>query len=123
MITDTSPWYVNDSFFYATSWDVNSVYSYATTNGVTWNETLFADVNSVVSGAGVTRVTVDECGRKWVLRDSNTMIIYDDNGTHIRNFVLPSTGIFDVLFMDNYVTYLSDSSTGNIIRLDPNITC
>ena len=116
-------WYVNDSFFYATSWDVNSVYSYVTTNGVTWNETLFANVNSLVSGAGAAHVTVDECGRKWVSRGSNTTIIYDSGGTHIGNFILPSTEIFDTLFMDNYVMYLSDSVGGKIIRFDPHVAC
>ena len=34
--------YVNDSFFYATSWDGNRVYSHATSDGVTWTETLVA---------------------------------------------------------------------------------
>ena len=80
-------WYVNDSFFYVTSWDVNSVYSYATTNGVTWNETLFANVNSVGGGGGATHVTVDECGRKWVSLVTSTMVIYDGNGTYLANFV------------------------------------
>jgi hypothetical protein len=41
--------YVNDSFFYATSWDDNSVYSHATMNGVTWTEALFVDVNTIVA--------------------------------------------------------------------------
>ena len=117
-------WYVNDSFFYATSWDARSVYSHATANGVTWNQSLFANLNSVMSGYGSTHVTVDECGRKWVSLVANKMIIYDDNGTYIGNFVLPSASIFDALFLDNYVMYLSDqSSGGNIIRLDPRITC
>ena len=116
-------WYVNDSFFYATSWDANSVHSYATTDSVTWNETLFANVSSVVSGARATYMTVDECGRKWLSVGGTTMIIYDDNGTHIGSFDVPSTGIFDALFMDKYVMYLSDQAGKKIIRLDPHITC
>ena len=116
--------YVNDSFFYATSWTRNSVYSHATTDGVMWNESLFANVNTVVSGDGAAHVTIDECGRKWVSRVDSTMIIYDSGGAHIVNFTLPSVGIFDAMFLNNYVLYVADSwGGGRLIRLDPNITC
>ena len=116
-------WYVNDSFFYATSWNNNSVYSHATADGITWNKTLFANVNAVPSGGGAAHVMVDECGRRWISRGDDTMIIYDGNGTYIGNFTLSSVGIFDALFTDNYVMYLSNSSGGRIIRLDPHLAC
>ena len=117
-------WYVNDSFFYATSWGSNSVYSHATADGITWNEKLFANVNTVLSGAGAAHVMVDECGRKWISRVASAMIIYDSGGTHIGNFTLPSAGIFDAMFMDNYVLYVTDQSGGGkVVRLDPHITC
>ena len=122
-LTPHGLWYVNDSFFHATSWDGNSVYSYATTNGVNWNSTLFANLSTVVNGNGVSHVTVDECGRRWVSRENNIMIIYDGNGTYIGNFTLSSDRIFDALFTDNYVMYLSNSSGGRIIRLDPHLAC
>ena len=116
-------WYVNDSFLYATSWTGNSVYSHATTDGVTWIETLFTNVNTVVSGDGAADVTVDECGRKWVSRNAGTMIIYDRSGTYVGNLTLSLVGIIDVMFMDNYVMYLSDYPGGKIVRLDPHVTC
>ena len=116
-------WYVNDSFFYATSWNNNSVYSHATADGITWNEKLFANVNAVPSGGRAAHVMVDECGRRWVSQESNTMIIYDGNGTYIGNFTLPSISIFDALLADNYVMYLSDSLGNRIIRLDPHLSC
>ena len=116
-------WYVNDSFFYATSWNGNSVYSHTTTDGVTWNETLFANVNTVVSGAGAAHVMIDECGRRWVSRASDMMIIYDSAGNHIGNFTLPLVGIFDALFLDNYVLHIADKWGGRIIRLDPHVRC
>ena len=117
-------WYVNDSFLYATSWTGNSVYSHATTDGVTWIETLFTNVNTVVSGDGAADVTVDECGRKWVSRNAGTMIIYDRSGTYVGNLTLSSVGIFDAMFLNNYVLYVADSwGGGRLIRLDPNITC
>ena len=115
--------YVNDSFFYATSWNRNSVYLYATIDGLTWNETLFANVNNVVNGATAAHVTIDECGRRWVSIFQNTMVIYDSDGAYIGNLTLPFNTIFDALFMDNYVLYLSDYSGGKIVRLDPHITC
>jgi hypothetical protein len=116
-------WCMNDSFFYATSWNGNRVYSHSTSDGVTWNETLFADVNIIVSGAGVTHVSVDECGRKWISRNAGTMIIYDRSGAYVGNFTFALNGIVDAKFMDNYVMYLSDYEGGKIARLDPHITC
>ena len=115
--------YVNDSFFYATSWNRNSVYSYATIDGLTWNETLFANVNNVVNGATAAHVTIDECGRRWISTFQNTMVIYDSDGAYIGNFTLALNTIFDALFMNNYVLYLSDYMGGKIVRLDRHITC
>ena len=116
-------WYVNDSFFHATSWDWNSVYSHATTNGVSWNETLFANVNNVVNTGGVTHVMVDECGRRWASGDGNTLIIYDSSGVYVGNLSIATGGIFDALITDNYVLYISDFSASKVLRLDPHITC
>ena len=116
-------WYVNDSFFYATSWNANSVYSYATVDGVTWNETLFANVNTIVASGGVTHVSVDGYERRWMSRGGNTMLIYDSSRVYVGNFTLPSNGVFDALFIDNCSMYLSDYVGGQIIRLDPHVTC
>ena len=101
--------YVNDFFFYATSWDGNSVFSHTTIDGVTWTETLFANLNVIVSSGEVAHVMIDDCGRRWVSRASGTMIIYGSGGAHIGNFKLPSVGIFHALFMDNYVLYVANS--------------
>ena len=115
-------WYVNDSFFYATSWDANSVYSYTTEDGVTWTEKLFADVSLVADG-GVSHVMVDACERRWVSRADSTLFIYDSEGKLIGKFGLASVGIFDAMFLDNYVLYVTDLWGGKIMRLDPGIKC
>ena len=52
------------------------------------------------------------------------MIIYDDEGSYLGKLTFSSVGIFNVMFMDNYVLYVADSlSEGRIIRFDPHMTC
>ena len=99
---------VNDSFFYATSWDWNSVYSYTTTDGVTWSEALFVDMRTVVNQTGGAHLTVDECGRRWVSRADSAILIYDRGGSLLGNFSVEWSSIFNVLFTNNYVMYLAD---------------
>jgi hypothetical protein len=99
------------------------VNSHTTTDGVTWTETWFATVITIVNSGRVIHMTVDECGRRWVSRADSTMIIYGSDGTYLGNFTLASVGIFDAMFMDDHVLYVADSWGGNIIRLDPRTTC
>ena len=113
---------VNDSFFHVTSWDSSRVYSHATTDGVTWTESLFTDTRNIINTTGANNVAVDECGRRWVSRGFDTMLIYDSVGGYIGNFTVAMSAIFDVVLMENYVMYLSDLG-GRVIRLHPHIEC
>ena len=118
-------WYVNDSFFYATSWGESTIYSYVTNNSVSWTQTLFADVRPVLNGAGGggSHVVLDESGRRWFSLYQFGVAIFDAQGTFLYNYNTVTNGLFDVMFVDNYVMYVSEIVAGKILRLDPNITC
>ncbi len=116
----------NDSFFYLTSYETNSVYSYsAIENSTSWIARLVINTGSITSNTGGTFVTIDECGRYWFSLDTYIVKIFDSLGSWIGNFSLGSGAIMDVLIGDNYVMYFSDrnSSRGRIIRIDPHIQC
>ena len=116
-------WYVNDSFFYATSWNGKTVYAHATADGVTWTETLFADTSLKASSSGASNMIIDECERRWITIPNSGMIIYDSGGSFLGRFTPTWSGIFDAILMPDYVMYLSDWSNNQIIRLDPHIEC
>lgn len=92
-----------------------------------WNEALFINTRLVTntSGNGGTgsHVTVDECQRSWVSIFNFGLFVYDTQGSLITNFNVLGRGLFDVIFIDNYVMYVSDNLGGGILRFDPGITC
>jgi hypothetical protein len=116
----------NDSFFYATSYPTNSIYSYSVVqNSSSWFEKLIINTNSNTSTTGGTFMTIDECGRYWFSIEMNFIEIFDSFGNWIGNFSLGNAKIMDLLIADNYVMYLSDSRTigTRILRIDPHIQC
>ena len=116
--------YVNDSFFYATSWNWKNVYSYATNDdGATWNESLYIDTNGLSNNRWAAHVMIDDCQRRWISTFDNGPLVYGSQGQFLGKFNSGWNGIFDVLFMENYVMLLSDKDAGKIIRLDPQIQC
>ena len=125
----TSVWvhglaYVNDSFFYSTSWATTSIYSYTTNDdGLTWNEMLLVSAQNVSINHWGAHVTVDECQRLWLSTSDVGLLIYNAQGRLLGNFNSSWDGIFDAVFMSNYVLLLSDYSTGKIVRLCPQIQC
>ncbi|CAF2748269.1 unnamed protein product [Rotaria sp. Silwood2] len=116
----------NNSYFYATSWTNNSVYSYsAAENNTSWIETRIIDASTIQNISGGTSVTIDECGRYWFSLETSVIQIFNSLGSWIGNFSLGSGLIMDTIVTDNYVMYLSDglTSSGRIIRIDPHIEC
>ncbi len=116
----------NDSYFYATSYTNNSIYSYtAVVIGTSWIETLVIDANVIRNISGGDFMTVDECGRYWFSLETSAVYIFDNLGSSIGNFSLGSGIIMDTLISDNYVMYFSDHSSNwsRIIRIDPHIQC
>ena len=116
-------WYVNDSFFYTTSWDLKKIYSHSRNNSESWNESLFIDASFIGSGGGGSHVLVDNCQRSWFSLFTDVIRIFDRQGRLIGNFSTGLNTVFDMILTDNYVMYLADYEGNRIVRLDPNITC
>ena len=117
-------WYVNDTFFYATSYEWKTVYSYATSdNGATWNESVYINSTGLSSSRWIGHVMVDDCGRRWLSTADTGLLIYNAQGQLLGTFNSTRNATFDAIFMDNYVMLLSDRTANKIIRLDPQINC
>lgn len=120
-------WTINDSFFYVATWDRDTIYSYSTTNYLTWTDTLFINASTITNvtgnGGSGSHLTIDECERKWFSVFNSGLLVYDNQGSFLTNFNFVEKGLFDMIFLDNYVMYLSDNGGGRILRLDPSIAC
>ena len=114
-------WYVNDSLFYATSWGENLIYSYSTINGVSWTGNLFNNASSLVSGGVGSHITVDSYQRTWFSMYTQGIRVFNSQGQLIGNFTPALNSTFDLVFMNNYVMYISDNTGGRVVRIDPNI--
>ena len=117
-------WRASDTLFFVTSWSQKRLYSYSSVNSSYWQETLIADSGATATSSGGNHIVVDECDRRWFSLGSAGVLIYDKNGVLLGTYTLPLTDdCFDVLFLDNYVMYVSDYGSGKITRIDPNIVC
>ncbi|CAF1049438.1 unnamed protein product [Adineta steineri] len=116
-------WRVNDSFFYATSYKDNSIYSYSSFNSI-WQEKYVFKVPSMNNNnTGTTHLTIDECQRFWISLETDTTLIYDQQGNLLGNLTIANSKIFDIKLIDNYIMYISDTLNNRTIRFDPNIQC
>lgn len=115
---------VNDSFFYATSYSNSSIYAYSKTgNNTGWNETFILSLLQLNGTGGSTSIAIDECGRFWLPSERNTLLIYSQQGNLLGNYTIANLAAAFIQIMDNYVIYLSDWSSNQIVRIDPNIQC
>lgn len=115
--------HINDSFFYATSWANNTIYSYTFVNETFWKETLIIDAGLMTNMSGGNHVRIDECGRFWFALGPNGIFIFDSQGELIESCNYSLTNIFDLIIDENYVVYLSDIGKKQVVRIDPNIQC
>ena len=127
-VTYTNPhglFYINDTFFYTTSWARNTVYTYSnpTTNG-TWTERLVLNASSTTNSSDGNHVTVDDCGRYWFSIGRFGLRVYDSQGIWLGSVSTPtSASIFDATITEDYVIYYSDSTLNRIVRIDPGLLC
>ena len=116
--------YINDTFFYATSWGNNTVYAYSTAGNVTsWTEKLVLNASSVAVVSNGNHVSIDECGRYWFSLGIYGLMIFSSQGSLLGTLKPTGSDIFDAVISENYVIYLSDSLGNRIIHIDPNIQC
>ena len=71
----------NDTFFYLTSWQDNSVHTYAYAGNIThWTEKLLLNTSSAVSSSTGYHVTIDNSGRYWFSLGTYGTKIFDRQG-------------------------------------------
>jgi sugar lactone lactonase YvrE len=117
-------WLVNDSFFYVTAYGSKSIYSFSATHIYTqWNETFVSTAFNGIAAGGADHVKIDGSGRFWVPFETDTIFIYDQQGTTLGNLTIPNSAILDIKIMNNYLIYFTATNTNGTIRLDPNIHC
>ena len=104
---------------------MKSIYSFATSDAVTWTEKLFVNTQNMSNNTNQwgAHVMIDDCQRRWMSGTGNGVFIFDSEGHHLGTFESTWDGLFDAMFMENYVLYLSYLSDGTIVRLDPQIEC
>ncbi|UJR36669.1 hypothetical protein I4U23_029386 [Adineta vaga] len=115
---------INDTFFYATSWAYNTVYSYSAISGNNlWKESLILDGRSISTWSYGSHITIDDCGRFWYSLGPSGVVIYDKYGSFLGLLSFPNSMIFATVITDNYIIYLSDEKLNRTIRINPNIQC
>ena len=116
--------YVNDTFFYATSWTDATAYTYSNAGNVTsWTETLFLNATSISGPKVGNHISIDGYGRYWFSLGSYGVKIFHDHKSLLGTLQPNGSDIFDTLFVDSCVLFLSDTKSNRIIRMDPNIQC
>jgi hypothetical protein len=117
-------WLVNDYFFYVTSYSAESLYSFSATNNYTqWSQNFVFTASNGNGASGAARVTIDGSGRFWFAYETDTILIFDQQGIQLGSWTIPNSQIFDIKIMDNYLIYLSASKSNQIMRVDPNVEC
>ncbi len=117
-------YYVNDTYFYTTSWQDNTVYSYsAVPNSARWNQALFINAQEPGASPNGNHITTDECGRFWFSSSNDSLLIFNSNGSYLDRFTITGSQIFDTIITNNYVMYLSDDINNRVIRIDSGIEC
>ena len=117
--------YINDTFFYATSWHDNTIYSYSnpSSNG-TWTEALVMDVSPTTNASDGNHITIDAYGRTWFSLGQFGLRVYSSQGVWLGSISMPTgSSIFDARVTEDYVIYYSDSQLNRIVRIAPDVSC
>ena len=117
--------YVNDTFFYLTSAQNNTAYSYSNAGNITsWTETLVLNAPSTATSPNNGwHVSIDSNDRFWFSMGTYGTEIFDSHGSSLGSLYATGHHIYDTLISKNYVIYLSDLALHQIIRIDPNLQC
>jgi hypothetical protein len=114
----------NDTFFYLTSWQDNTVYTYSNAGNITsWRETLLLNARPLVNSSNGHHVSIDNTGRYWFSLGDYGTKIFDAQRSLLGTLHPTNSLIFDTLITDNYVIYLADIALDRIIRIEPNLQC
>ena len=116
--------YGNDTFFYASSWQKNSVCTYSNAGNITqWTENRLFNASLVANSSTGYHLSIDTSGRYWFSLGSYGTKIFDKQGILRGTFQPANSFMFDTLVMKNYVIYVSEYTLGRILRIQPNLQC
>lgn len=113
---------MNDTLLYVSTWNSRSILAYRYDN-FTWTYKIL--VNTTATGDG-SFLEVDECGRIWFINTQFGLRIYDSSGVEIANWNMnlgSSNTIYDIVFLPNYILYVSYVQDQRIVRYDPQVMC
>ena len=91
-------------------------------NTTYWKGEPFIDATSITSTKDGNHVLYDQCGRYWFSLGSNGIKLFNIQTLFVGNLNL-TKAVFDTIITNNYTIYISDSSSNQIIRLEPQIEC
>ncbi len=81
------------------------------------------NATTVSSSESLGDAMIDSCGRLWVIVYGFGIRIYDQTGTVLlANWTL-STGLGDILLLNNYELFLADYYNNQILHFTPNLQC
>lgn len=116
---------INDTVVLMTTWgiseSVNIIRSPSSTSNL-WNISTLPRT-TVGSSEYLADVAIDSCGRIWITVNKYGIRIYDPSGTiSLANWTL-STGLSNILLLDNYELILTDYDNNYIYQYKPNLKC
>ncbi|CAF1044286.1 unnamed protein product [Didymodactylos carnosus] len=112
---------IDNTNFYTASFDSNNIKIYSKSGAGSWTFATFIQAHTDVKAKNVTDFRMDDCGRVWIV---------DEGFHHIKIFqgddlIGTITGLnepFNLLILKNYVLIITQKS-GEIIRIDPRVSC
>ena len=116
---------VNDSFILLNRW-TNNVPVYALKSSSTISNTwsmVSLNATKVSLSEELADSIIDTCGRLWVVVYGFGIRIYDQSATVLLANWTVSTGLSDILFLDNYELFLSDYDGNQILHFHPTVQC
>jgi hypothetical protein len=84
---------------------------------------LFPDARPVASTSDENHLIIDNCDRYWFILGANGIKIFDNQGLFLENVTELTPFNFDAVITDDYVIYITDAISNEIVRIDPNTEC
>ena len=116
---------VNDSCVLTTCWSTNEpVYKIqsSTPTSMSWSRSSLS-ITKVTGSNSLGEAVTDPCGRIWVVVYGFGIRIYDQSGTILLGNWSLTTGVANILLLDNYELFVTEYDQNFIYHFDPNLRC
>jgi hypothetical protein len=112
---------INDTFFYATAYQIACIYSYQF-DGQVWIQSLFANITQTlgIANTDVAQVRVDQLQRRWVMLPKYGLIIYDQFGTYLSKWKMGYRP-FDIFISNDYRVIIAENSNFSVTLYDSQV--